>query len=103
MFEQDRQSVQSQEFDKLLEKKFGSQYAKDISQAANARLSRTNGGVSQIMNDQSKTTVTMANYNSYETPENNFEVKRVLNSVNELKRVNFQRYRYSSFDLTSKD
>lgn len=56
-----------------------------------------------MMSDSAKTSVSMQNYNSYETPENNFEVKKVLNHVNELKRVNFQRYRYSSFDISGKD
>ena len=40
----------------------------------------------------------MNNYNSFDTPENTFEVKRVLNQVNEHKRLSYQKHKYSSFE-----
>lgn len=40
----------------------------------------------------------MVNYNSFEVPENQWELKKVINSINDQKRVHYQKHRYSSFD-----
>lgn len=44
----------------------------------------------------------MSNYNSFTAPENNFEVKKVINQINEHKRLNYQKHRYSSFETAEK-
>ena len=42
-----------------------------------------------------KGTINSQNYNSFDAPENNFEVKRVINHINDQKRVQAQRPRHS--------
>ena len=39
--------------------------------------------------DNSRNPINMQKYNSVDTPDNMFEVKRVINSINEMKRLNF--------------
>ena len=43
----------------------------------------------------------MTNYNSFETPDNTWEVKRAVNHINELKRVGYQKHKYSSFEASA--
>lgn len=40
-------------------------------------------------NSAAKLAINMTNYNSFETPDNTWDVKRVVNQVNEMKRVGF--------------
>ena len=52
-------------------------------------------------NNASKLSVNMSNYNSFEAADNNWEVKRVVNQINEHKKVNYQKHKYSSFESSS--
>lgn len=74
------------DFDMKIEAKFGLQTLQKINQAANTRLNRTTGMLnSDLVN---KVSINLYNYNSFEAPDNTFEVKRVINQINEPKRIN---------------
>ena len=40
----------------------------------------------------------MQNFNSFENLDNTYESKRVINKINELKRIGYQKHKYSSFE-----
>lgn len=101
--------VMQAEFDKKLEAKFGLQMLQKVNKEANARV---NKGTTTLLNSAdaknavaggggAAATVTQLNYNSFETPENTWEVKRVINQINDAKRVHYQKNRYSSFEAPS--
>ena len=69
---------------------------KKIGIAANSKMNKSGP---QFSYENVKKPVTMQTYNSIDSPENTFELKRVINQINEVKRANVQRHKYSSFDL----
>jgi hypothetical protein len=92
------------EFDKKLESKFGQQMVMKVNKEANLRVNK-GAAIGQFgaldPNNAPKTAITMANYNSYETPDNTWDVKRAINQINEHKRVTYQKHKYSSFDQSA--
>lgn len=80
------------EFDKKLESKFGSQMVQKVNREANLRVNK-GASIGQFgnidSNSAAKLAINMTNYNSFETPDNTWEVKRAVNHINELKRVGY--------------
>jgi hypothetical protein len=92
------------EFDRKLEQKFGAQMVQKVNREANMRVNK-GASIGQFgsidSNNTAKLAVNMTNYNSFETPDNTWEVKRAVNHINELKRVGFQKHKYSSFEASA--
>ena len=74
-----------------------------LNREANIRMGRTQTNFLQ-QNEQNisqKSHVNMSNYNSNDCPENTYSVKKVINQINDPKRVQYQKHRYSSFDAAT--
>ena len=80
------------EFDRKIEAKFGPSMIQKINKEANMRVNKGTavGQFGSIdANNANKLSVNMTNYNSFETPDNTWEVKRVVNKINEHKKVQY--------------
>jgi hypothetical protein len=97
---EDKVQLLINDFDKVIEAKFGAHMLKKINAASNLKFSSTSP---QYQNDQTRKTVNNHNYNSIDNPENIFAVKKVINQINDSKRVGFQKYKYSSFEQCSRE
>ena len=76
------QDLLSAEFDRKIESKFGPQMVQKINREANLKVNKgSNLGLfgSPDPNSANKSIVNMTNYNSFETPDNTWDVKRAVN------------------------
>jgi hypothetical protein len=76
---------------------------KKLNQAANQKLHRTGGSPFQTVGDHmaARTSTNLLQYNSFDAPEQTTSVKRVINTINDSKRVGYQKHKFSSFDNTT--